>query len=267
MNWRLLAQTFRWQAVKLTVVGLGLLGWGILIPVIYVAFVEPLQDAFDAGLIPERFLNFGAGDLLSLSGAITLALQHPLFIAMVGVFAVGLSSTVIAGERQRGTLEVLLARPIARRTIYATLAFAVFVTVALLVAVTLAGMVAAAAAEGVIDELDVSRLPLVWVNGVLLWTSIAALGLAASVTFNRAGPALGLTLGYVVVMYFFEVLGNLWEDAEPLQAYSIFHRFLPNEILAGDANRFDFMLLAALTVAPIVYALIVFTSRDIPAPS
>lgn len=251
----------------MALVGLALVGWGILIPVIYVAFVEPLRDALDAGLIPEQFVSFGSGDLLSLTGSITLGLQHPLFLALLGIFAVGLSATAIAGERQRGTLEVLLARPISRVRIYVTFAVAILVILALLIGLTLGGMYVGASIQGVQDELDPVHLPLVWLNGVLLWTSFAAFGLAASVTFNRSGPALGLTLGYVVVMYFLEVLGSLWEEAEPLQAYSLFHHFLPKEILAGDPSGTDFMLLGALTLIPVIYALILFPRRDIPAPS
>ena len=267
MNGRLLVQTWRWQALKFALVAVALVGWGVLIPVIYVAFVEPLRDALDRGLIPEQFVNFGSGDLLSLTGSITLGLQHPLFLALLGIFAVGLSSTAVAGERQRGTLEVLLARPLARRAIYLTFAVAIVVILAALVAATLGGMVIGASLQGVQDELEPARLPLVWLNGVLLWTSFASFGLAASVTFNRSGPALGLTLAYVVVMYFLEVLGSLWQDAEPLQAWSLFHHFLPKEILAGDASGWDFALLAALTLVPAIYALIVFPRRDIPAPS
>lgn len=267
MNGRLLSQTWRWQAVKVALIAVALLGWGILIPVIYVAFVEPLRDALDAGLVPEHLVNFGSGDLLSLTGSITLGLQHPLFLAMLGVFAVGLSSTAVAGERQRGTLEVLLARPISRTQVYLTLAFAILAILALVIAVTLLGMYIGASIQGVQDELDVAWLPLVWLNGLLLWTSFAAFGLAASVTFNRTGPALGLTLAYLVVMYFLEVLGSLWEEAEALQVYSLFHHFLPKEILAGEPTLLDLGLLAALTAIPVIYALIVFPRRDIPAPS
>ena len=59
-------------------------------------------------------LNVGSGSLFSLPGTVTLGLQHPIAIAMVGIFAVGASSTAVAGERARGTLEVLLARPLSR---------------------------------------------------------------------------------------------------------------------------------------------------------
>ena len=267
MSGRLLLQTWRWQAVKLVIISLALLGWGVLIPIIYTAFVEPLEDALERGLVPEQFVEFGSGDLLSLTGSITLGLQHPLFIALVGIFGVGLASTAVAGERQRGTLEVLLARPISRRALYTTLAFALAVLVAIPLAATLGGMALGASIQGVSDELDAGLLPLVWLNGFLLWGAFAAFGLAASVTFSRSGPALGLTLAYTIGMYFLEVLGSLWGDAEFLQEYSLFHHFQAKEILTGAADPFDFLLLGGLIVLPVVYALIVFPRRDIAAPS
>ena len=42
------------------------------------------------------------------------------------------------------------------------------------------------------------HVPMVWLNGFLLWGSFATFGLAASVSFDRAGPAMGLTLAYLL---------------------------------------------------------------------
>ena len=266
MNAPLLLQTWRSQALKLGIVSLALLGWGVLMPIIHVAFVAPIRDALERGLIPRQFVEFGSGDLLSLTGSITLFMQHPLFLALVGIFAVGLSSTAVAGERQRGTLEVLLARPMSRRRVYLTLGIALLALIAIPIATTMIGMVIGASVEGVQDELEVSRLPLVWLNGLLLWAAFASFGLAASVTFNRSAPALALTLAYTLIAYFLEILGSLWEDAAFLQAYSPFHHFQPQQILTGNGSLFDFALLALLAIVPAIYALIVFPRRDIPAP-
>ena len=100
---------------------------------------------------------------------------------------------------------------------------------------TLVGAVIGSAIAGVLDELAVDRLPLVWLNGFLLFGAFAAIGLAASVSFDRLTPALGITAGLVVVMYFLEVLGTFWPDAEVLQPYSLFHYYQPKAILEGDA--------------------------------
>ena len=44
-----------------------------------------------------------------------LGFIHPIAVGLNLVFAVGFAPAAIAGERQRGTLEVLLSRPISRR--------------------------------------------------------------------------------------------------------------------------------------------------------
>ena len=58
--------------------------------------------------------------------------------------------------------------------------------------------------------------------------------MAASVTFDRPGPAIGLSLAYLLVNYFLEILGSLWTDAAWTQEYSLFHHFDPGAILTGE---------------------------------
>ena len=267
MNLALLAQTWRFQRVRFALVCTGLAVWGSLLPVIYARFGSQFRAIQESGIIPEQFARFGGGDIFSLSGSIALGLIHPVAISLILVFAVGFSSAAVAGERQRGTLEVLLARPIARRSLYSTLAIASFGFVALAVTALLAGSVAGAAWAGVIGELTIARMPLLWMNAVLLFGSFAAIGLAASVSFDRLPPAFGVTLGAVLVMYVLDVLGTLWPAAEPLQPYSLFHYLKAKAILAGAIEPVDLLVLTATIAAAVIWALVVFPRRDLAAPS
>lgn len=267
MNLRLLVQTLRWNRVRLLTLMAVSFGWGMLMPVFYVAFGDAFKGLVDSGVIPAELMNFGSGSLFTLPGALTLGLQHPMTIAFVGVFAVGSTVAAIAGERERGTLEVLLARPLSRRTIYLTVAAAAMILISLVIIALLAGQVTGVAVQGLSDELDLVQVPLVFLNGLLMWGAFAAFGLAASVTFDRHSPALGVTMAYLLVNYFLEILGSLWRDAAWTQQYSLFHHFQPGNILTGTVDLFDFGLLAAAIVVPVAYALIVFPRRDLAAPS
>lgn len=267
MSWPLFARTLAWQRTRWVIVSLAIFGWGVLIPVFYTAFSDAVRDLANSGAIPEELLSFGSGSLFSLPGAVTLGTQHPLAIAMIAVFAVGATSTAIAGERQRGTLEVLLARPLSRRTVYSSVTLALLLVVAAVLAAMLGGMVVGAALQGVLEDLPLQHLPMVLLNGILLWGAFGTFGLAASVSFDRAGPAVSLTLGYVIVHYFFEILGSLWREAEWTQEYSLFHHFQPAEILAADVDPVDLLICGVAFVVPIVYALVVFPRRDLAAPS
>ena len=266
MSLRIFRQMLYWQRFRLLAVGLFAFGWGALVPTFYTTF----QDLF-AGLIeggfPENFLNFGSGSMFTLGGAMTIGVQHPLAIGFMGVFAVGAAAGAVAGEREAGTLEVLLARPLSRRAYYVSVGVAILVALGVTMATLLIGQVVSINLLGVADEIDQSQVPLVWVNGMLLWGAFAAFSLAASVSFDRRGPAIGLSLAYLGINYFFEILGTFLPDLNWTQEYSLFHHFNPGEIVTGNLDPFDVGLLAVAFILPVLWALVVFPRRDLAAPA
>ncbi len=267
MNRELFIRTWRGQRLKLLIASLAIAAWSLFLPVIYQSFGSQMEALVESGIIPEQFTNFGGGDVFTLSGSVALGYIHPISIILVAIFAVGFAAAAIAGERQRGTLEVVLARPISRRTVYVTLLVALVAFIAIILAASILGTVVGAAVVGVLDELATERLPLLWLNGVLLWAAFGAIGLAASVSFDRLTPALGITVAIVIVSYFLEILGSLWPDAEVLQPYSLFHYLAARDVLNGDVSPGGFVLLAGVIAAAIAWALIVFPRRDLAAPS
>jgi ABC-2 type transport system permease protein len=267
LNGALFRHTWRSQRARLAIVSIGLAVWGFFLPVVYGRFGSQFRAVIDSGLFPEEFARFGGGDIFSLPGSLALSLIHPIAIILTSVFSIGFSAGAVAGERQRGTLEVALARPVSRRKFYVTLLAAAVAFVAVTVAALLAGGLAGSLFAGVIGELAIRNLPLLWLNSVLLFGSFAAIGLAASVSFDRLPPALGVTIALVVTMYFFEVLGSLWPDAARLQPYSLFHYLQPKAVLVGAGSLGDLAVLAAVIAAAMLWAMVVFPRRDLAAPS
>jgi ABC-2 type transport system permease protein len=267
MSGVLFGHLWRSQRTKLAIVCVAMLAWSTFLPVIYKSFGQQMRALVDSGVIPEQLTNFGGGDVFSLSGAIAVGYIHPMSIILVSIFAIGFATSSVAGERQRGTLEVLLARPLSRRRVYVTLLVAVLVFVGLVLIAASLGTILGATIVGVSGELAVERLPLLWLNGMLLWGSIAAIGLAASTAFDRLTPALGLTLAIVIVSYFLYVLGSLWPDAKGLEPYSIFNYLASRDILNGIVNVSGLALLGAVGAVAIVVALVVFPRRDLAAPA
>ena len=267
MNRPLFVHTWRTQRLKLAVVSVALIAWGFLLPVVYARFGSQFRAVFESGILPAEFARFGGADIFTVPGAMALALIHPIGIILTSVFSVGFSATAIAGERQRGTLEVALARPITRRKFYLTLLEAAFGFIAVTVAALLIGSVLGARFAGVINEVPIRNVPLLWLNAVLLFGAFAAVGLAASASFDRVTPALGVTLGFAVLMYFLEILGSLWPAAEVLQPYSLFHYLKAKDILVGGVRPLDVALLVAIIMMAVGWALVVFPRRDLAAPS
>jgi ABC-2 type transport system permease protein len=267
MNRVLFGHLWRSQRTKLLVICLAMAAWNAFLPVIYHSFGIQMKALVDSGVIPKQLTNFGGGDVFSLEGAIALGYVHPISIILVSIFAIGFATSAVAGERQRGTLEVLLARPLSRRGLYVTILAAVLSFIALVLAAASVGTVVGSALVGVLDELAIDRLPMLWLNGMLLWGGFAAIGLAASVSFDRLTPALGVTVAIVIVMYFLDILGSLWPDAKGLQPYSLFHYLASRDVLTGVVSLGGFAILAVVGVLAVGVALVVFPRRDLAAPS
>lgn len=272
MDRLLLGRTFAAQRRKLLVVVLALAIWGMLMPLVYAEIINTpigaqIKEFVDAGAIPPQLMEFGGGNIFSLPGSIALGIIHPIAVAITSVFAVGFTAAAVAGERQRGTLEVLLARPVSRRTLYGTLFVASAAFIGASVAAALAGTIVAAGAFRVFDELEITNMPLLWLNASLLYLALGSVALAASVSFDRLTPAVGIALGFAVVSYFLEVIGTLWDRAEPLQPLSVFHYLDPQAILTGRADPTDLAVLGVVVAAGMAWSLVIFPRRDLAAPT
>jgi hypothetical protein len=131
-----------------------------------------------------------------------------------------------------------------------------FAFIAVCIAALLAGSVSGATFAGVVNKLTFRNLPPLWLNSVLLFGAFAAIALAASISFDRLTPALGLALGIVIAMYVLEVLGSLWPAAQGLQPYSLFHYLKAKAILTGVFAPFDLVVLASIILLAMVWALV-----------
>lgn len=267
MNGALFIHTWRAYRVRLLIVTIALALWGVILPVIYDSFGAQFKEMLDSGLIPPQFAQFGGGDIFSLTGSVALGFVHPISVGLNLVFAVGFSAAAVAGERQRGTLEILLSRPLSRRATYLTLALAAALFIGVTITGFLGGAFLGSAMTGRLDELGASNLPLLWLNGFLLYGAFGAIALAMSVSFDRLSPALGISLAIVLISYFLDVVGSLWPDAKGLQPYSLFHYLDPKAILAGLPDPTDIAILGAVMGIAVAAALIIFPRRDLAAPS
>ena len=117
----LLRQTWRAQRTRVAVIAVALAVWSSLMPVIYATFGRQMESLIQSGIIPQAFLRLLGSSVFGLDAAIALGVGHPIAIALQVVYPVGFAAIAIAGERQSGTLEVLLARPLSRRSVFVTL--------------------------------------------------------------------------------------------------------------------------------------------------
>jgi len=267
VNRPLLRQTIRAHRARVALISLALGIWAFLMPVVYATFGRQMETLMQSGIIPDAFLRLLGAFPFSLNGAVALGASHPFAIALLVVYPVGFAAAAIAGERQRGTLEVLLSRPVSRRSVFVTQLLAILAFAILTTAAETLGTIVGAAAYGNLGRLDGGDLLLLAVNTAFLLAALAGLSLAASASFDRLTPAIGISLTVVLVGYVLEVLGTIWPDAEFLQPLSPFHYLRPLEVLAGRGDPGDLAVLALVAAAATGYGLWRFPRRDLAAPT
>jgi beta-exotoxin I transport system permease protein len=262
-----LRRTWRAQRVRVALVCLALAIWSYLMPVVYATFGREFAVLLESGIIPDAFLRLMGADPFSLTGAVALGWVHPIGIALLVMLPVGLGAMAIAGERQRGTLEVLLSRPLSRRALFTTHLLTLVLVACLVTAAAVAGTVAGAAVYDVTDQLDPGALAFLALNTVALVTALAAIALAASASFDRLAAPVGIAIAVLLLGYVLEFLGTLWPDAAFLQPYSPFHYLAPLDVLAGRGNPADIVVLIGVAAVATAYGLWRFPRRDLAAPS
>lgn len=263
----LLRRTLAANRIRLLAVLVGMLVWGLVLPMIYATFGKSFSTFVRNNPLLDQFARFGGGDIFSLPGVVALGFVHPFTLLLMGIMALGFPVLAVAGERERGTLEVLLARPISRRRLYLALYLAGLLFLGLLLAAQLGAGLIGASLMGVADEMDAGRLPWLWLNGWLLWVAFMSLAFTASVSFDRVGPALGLPLVFVIINYLAETIGSIWPDAAWLKDWSIFNLVQAKRVLAGELMTGELTILLVAILLFVFLALWIFPRRDIAAPS
>jgi ABC-2 type transport system permease protein len=267
VNGPLLRRTLAANAVRLLVISIGLGLMGVVMPVMFVAFGQEVGAFVESVPLLERFADFGGGNVFSLSGSMALAFSHPFTLLLLGIMAVAYPALAIAGERDRGTLEVTLSRPISRRGLFGTLYVAGLFFIGLLVAVLAVSSTAAAVAVGLGHELALGNMLALYLGAGLLFVAFMSLTFAVSAESDRAAPAIGIPAVFILINYLAWAIGSIWPDARWLGDYSIFNLLKAQETIADGLRTADALLLLGFSAVCVAVALYRFPRRDLPAPS
>lgn len=267
MNATLFRHAVATNLVQLVAITIGLIAMGVLMPVMYAAFGKEIGQMMESIPVLAQFANFGGGNVFSLNGTLALGFGHPVTLLLLSIMAIGFPALVIAGERDKGTLEVTLSRPVSRRGLYATLFLAGALFIAVLLAVLVLTMSTTAFVVGLGNQLDLGHLVQLWLAGVLLFVAFMAIAFAASVESDRVGPAIGIPTVFVVVNYLAYAIGSIWPDMGWLEDYSFFNLLKAQSVLADGIAISDVVILVGFAAAFVAVAWYRFPRRDLPAPS
>lgn len=268
MNLSLLRHTFGSNVVRVVVISAGLALMGVVMPLMYSAFGVEMAEFIDSVPFFSQMINgFGGGNVLSLTGSMAFAFQHPFTLLLVGIMAVAFPALAIAGERDKGTLEVTLSRPISRRGLLLTLYTAGTVFVCILVGVLAVVTAITAVAVGFGDEVEIANMAQLWLVASLLFVAFMAVAFAVSVESDRAGPAIGIPAIFILLNYLAFTIGGIWPDVGFLEDWSMFNLLKAQQVLDTGIAPTDLALLLAFIALFAGIAFYRFPRRDLPAPS
>jgi ABC-2 type transport system permease protein len=236
---------------------------------------------------------------------LSIGYVHPLMQIIFCIWAIGRAAGAVAGEIDRGTMELLLAQPIPRwRVILAHLTVDAVVIPILCLSLwggTLLGTRLVGPFEVTAADLEpFKKLPfpikidpeLLAVNpgafGPALWNvgglifAVSGVTMALSAVGRFRMRVIGLAVLLTLVQFLVNVVGQLWDAVAPARPFTLFFYYQPQQIVLARRWTADLgavwnggQPLAAVPVLAVLFgvgvvgyalALWAFTRRDLPAP-
>lgn len=233
-----------------------------------VAFYPSVRD--DPGLsdyakdLPEATRALFAGgetDLTSGSGYLNsqvFALMAPIILL---IFAIGLGAAAVAGDEERGTLDLLLAQPLRRVDLVLQRALALLVLVVALSLVLLASVTVGSA----LVDLDIGLGKVIAAGGGvgLLALVFGSLALAVGAWWPGRARAIAVAAGLAIIGWMLDGLGQAVDALDPWRPLSPYYQALGTDPLTDGVPWGSWALLVALAVALVVLAALGLRRRDI----
>lgn len=229
------------------------------------------------GHVFQALMGFGDVRLNYALDLQSISYVHPLTQIALCVWAIGRAAGTIAGEIDRGTMELLLAQPLRRGQVIGAHLIVDLLTIAGLVAMLWVGTTIGAWLAGFIHAEGARHTdPLAFLppqlNVALFLFALGGMTLPISAAGRSRNRVLGIAVLAALVQFLVNVLGQLWSPMELLRPLTLFFYYQPQPmILHADwysepAIWMRLAVLAAVGVVGYLAATAIFCRRDVPAP-
>jgi len=226
------------------------------------AMIERLPPAFQNVIQTQPEFIAMSG----LAGYLSIGFTHPLFYVMTSAALVSLIGRSIAGEIESGALELAIARPVSRSSVYLSRLLATGVTIALLIAAAIAGLTAGVVLGNPDGEFAWSHLVEVSAITALLLSAVAGVTLTLTAASDTTSQAVGRATAFIVVSFVINYLAAIWTVIEPFDPLSIFAWYNPAAAFVdGAIDITDALVLASVAIIGAVAGGLIFTRRDLPS--
>jgi ABC-2 type transport system permease protein len=219
-------------------------------------------------LMPSIMKTALGGEALQMgntAGLIAIGYQHPLVLVLYMLFAVRVPTGLLAGEVQKGTMELILSRPATKMQVYICASVLTLVGMFALVIVMFLGTVVGTNIYNFGEPIPLHLFFRIAVNGGLLASAVGAIALMAAAAFRQQNMAVGVTVAFLVANYFVEVISAWWPRMNFLQPATLFYYVNGVEIFTRPMWPLaDIGVLTAILVIAAITGGVIWHRRDLP---
>lgn len=247
----------RWQIVGY---GVGLGAFAALYVLIYPAFVDTFADIE----FPEAYSAIlGASDLSDPRNFFQIEFFSLWMPLLLSIYALISSTAQLAGDEQKGTLELVLAQPLSRGRLFVQRAAGLAGGAVLICALASLGFLVSVPLVDLGGDLVIWELVAAPFAMLPFGFTLIALGLLVGTLTSTRGQAAGLLSAATVAFYLMDVLPDLVDALGPLRYGSPFYYGDTRRLLIEGPVVWHVAVLLAATVVFAALALAAFEAREI----
>jgi ABC-type transport system involved in multi-copper enzyme maturation permease subunit len=240
-------------------------GFGVFELIVGLSYASVDQNAIRelVEALPPALRALAGSDIASPTGYAGSGYLHPVALAVQAAAAISMAAAP-AREREDGTAELVLSRPLPPARFLSAHALATVTGLAVVVAGGYAGGLVAA---GTVDDLapvDPGPLALALLGSTLCFLAVGGVTLLAAALVRTGARAVGWATGFLLVSYAVDYLSQVWSVVEPLGPLSIFHYLDPPAVLrSGSLGLEDVAVLGGLALVTAAAAHVAIGRRDL----
>jgi ABC-2 type transport system permease protein len=207
------------------------------------------------------------GDLVesgSMTALLTVGYQHPLVMFLYLVYSVGVPAGLLSGEIQRGTMELILSRPITRTQVYICAAILTLVGLFGLIAMMFLGTLASVHIYTFDEPVTLDIFLRLSACAALLAGAFGAFSLVCAASFGRLYLAGGVAAAFLTLNYFIAIVSEWWPRVHFLHKATLFYLvYYSNLWYAWPVENMAW--LGGILMALVILGGIIWRCRDLPS--
>jgi ABC-2 type transport system permease protein len=249
----------------------GLIGWSVGIgayAAAMTAFYPAVQNSEMQRAVrsyPKQLKALFGGtqsfDFSTGHGYLNVELFSFIVPVLLVIAAIGYGAATLAGERETGTLDLLLAYPVSRRRVVLEKAVGLAATVLVLAAVTALSVVVVGAFVGL--GVSPGRIFVASLGAALVAVLIGLLTMLVGAAVGRRSTAIGVATAVFAASYLIVGLAGLVSWLEPFRVLSPLYHANGTRPLQTGLPLGNYLVLVGLCIAALLMTLATFDRRDL----